>query len=58
MYYEEFLPKIRSALAEAAQVVAAGKLSLPITRTYKPAEIIEAIKHYQRGRKVLLDFND
>ena len=58
MYYEEFLPKIRTALAEGAQVVAAGKLSLPITRTYKPSEIIEAIEHYQRGRKVLLDFND
>ena len=58
MYYEEFLPKIRTALAEGAQVVAAGKLTLPITRTYKPSEIIEAIEHYQRGRKVLLDFND
>jgi NADPH:quinone reductase-like Zn-dependent oxidoreductase len=58
MYYEEFLPKIRTALAEGAQVVAAGKLSLPITETYKPSEIIEAIEHYQRGRKVLLDFND
>jgi NADPH:quinone reductase-like Zn-dependent oxidoreductase len=58
MYYEEFLPKIRTALAEGAQVVAAGKLSLPITRTYKPSEIIEAIEHYQRGSKVLLDFND
>ena len=58
MYYEEFLPKIRTALAEGAQVVAAGKLSLPITRTYKPSEIREAIEHYQRGRKVLLDFND
>jgi NADPH:quinone reductase-like Zn-dependent oxidoreductase len=58
MYYEEFLPKIRTALAEGAQVVAAGKLSLPITRTYKPSEIIEAIEHYQRGCKVLLDFND
>ena len=58
MYYEEFLPKIRTALAEAAQVVAAGKLSLPISRTYKPSEIKEAIDHYQRGGKVLLDFNE
>jgi NADPH:quinone reductase-like Zn-dependent oxidoreductase len=58
MYYEEFLPKIRTALAEGAQLVAAGKLSLPITRTYKPSEILDAIENYQRGRKVLLDFND
>ena len=57
MYYEEFLPKIRTALTEGAQVVAAGKLSLPITATYKPSQIKEAIEHYQRGGKVLLDFN-
>jgi NADPH:quinone reductase-like Zn-dependent oxidoreductase len=57
MYYEEFLPKIRAALTEGAQVVAAGKLSLSITATYKPSQIREAIEHYQRGGKVLLDFN-
>ena len=58
MYYEEFLPKIRAALTEATQVVASGRLSLPITATYKPSQIKEAIEHYQRGDKVLLDFND
>ena len=57
MYYEEYLPKMRVALAEATQVVASGKLSLPITTTYKPSQIKEAIKHYQRGGKVLLDFD-
>jgi len=57
MYYEEFLPKIRTALAEGTQVVAAGKLSLPITATYNPSQIREAIEDYQRGGKVLLDFN-
>jgi hypothetical protein len=39
MYYEEFLPKIREALTEATQVVASGRLSLPITATYKPFQI-------------------
>jgi NADPH:quinone reductase-like Zn-dependent oxidoreductase len=58
MYYEEFLPKIRVAQTEAAQVVASGKLRLPITATYKPLQIKEAIEHYQRGGKVLLDFNN
>src|SRR6202051_297978 len=58
MYYEEFLPKIRAALTEGAQVVGAGKLSLPITATYKSSQIREAIEHYQLGGKVLLDFND
>jgi NADPH:quinone reductase-like Zn-dependent oxidoreductase len=56
MYYEEFLPKIDAALTEAEQVVASGGLSLPITATYKPFQIKEAIEHYQSGGKVLLDF--
>src|SRR6202047_3830579 len=56
MYYEEFLPKIRAALTEATQVVASGRLSLSITATYRPFQINEAIEHYQRGGKVLLDF--
>ena len=57
MYYEEYLPKMRAALTEATQVVTSGRLSLPITATYKPSQIKEAIQHYQRGGKVLLDFN-
>jgi len=57
MYYEEHLPKIRAALVEAAQVVSLGKLTLPITATYKLFQIKEAIEHSQRGGKVLLDFN-
>ncbi len=58
MYYEEYLPKMRAALTEATKVVASGKLSLPIAATYKPSQIREAIEHFQRGGKVLLDFND
>ena len=57
MYYEEYLPRIPAALAEATQVVASGKLNLPVTATYKPSQIKVAIEHYQRGGKVLLDFN-
>ena len=57
MYYEEYLPKMRAALAEATKVVASGKLTLPVTTTYKPSQIKEAIEHSQRGGKVLLDFN-
>jgi NADPH:quinone reductase-like Zn-dependent oxidoreductase len=58
MYYDEYLPKMRAALTEATNVVASGKLSLPITAVYKPSQIKEAIEHYERGGKVLLDFND
>jgi NADPH:quinone reductase-like Zn-dependent oxidoreductase len=57
MYYEDYLPKMRAALTEATNVVASGKLSLPITTTYKPSQIKEAIELSQRGGKVLLDFN-
>jgi NADPH:quinone reductase-like Zn-dependent oxidoreductase len=57
MYYEEYLPKMRAALTEATKVVASGKLTLPVTTTYKPSQIKEAIEHSQRGGKVLLDFN-
>ncbi len=57
MYYEEFLPRMRAALIEATQVVASGKLSLPITATYKLSQIKEAIEHSERGGKVLLDFD-
>ncbi len=57
MYYEEYLPKIRAALTEATKVVASGKLALPISATYKPSQIKEAVEHSQRGGKVLLDFD-
>jgi hypothetical protein len=48
---------MRAALTEATKVLASGKLTLPITTTYKPSQIKEAIEHSQRGGKVLLDFN-
>jgi NADPH:quinone reductase-like Zn-dependent oxidoreductase len=57
MYYDEYLPKIRAALTEGAKVVASGRLTLPITATYEPSQIKEAIEHSERGGKVLLDFN-
>ena len=57
MYYEDYLTKIRAALTEATKVVASGKLTLPITTTYKPSQIKEAIEHSQRGGRVLLDFS-
>ena len=56
--FEEFLPKIRAALTEATQIIASGKLSLPITASYKPPQIKQAIEHYERGGKVLLDLTN
>jgi NADPH:quinone reductase-like Zn-dependent oxidoreductase len=57
MYYDEYLPKMRAALTEAAKIVASGKLTLPITAIYKPSQINAAVEDSQRGGKVLLDFN-
>jgi hypothetical protein len=56
MYYEEYL-KMRATLTEATKVIASGELTLPITATYKPSQIKEAIDHSLRGGKVLLDLN-
>jgi len=57
MYYDEYFPKIRAALTEVTKVVASGKLTLPITATYKLSQIKEAIEHAKLGGKVLLNFN-
>ena len=57
MYYEEFLPKMRAAQTRAAEVLASGRLTLPVTETYKPSQIREAVEHSQRGGKILLDLN-
>src|ERR1700739_2715631 len=46
MYYDEHLPKIRAALTEGAKVVASGRLTLPITSTYKPSQIKEASENH------------
>ena len=56
MYHEEYLPKLRAALAEAVKVVTSGKLTLPFTAAYKPPQIKQAIEHSERGGRVLLDF--
>jgi NADPH:quinone reductase-like Zn-dependent oxidoreductase len=44
-------------IGKRLKILASGKLSLPITTTYKPSQIKEAIEHAQRGAKVLLNFN-
>src|ERR1700722_10624894 len=55
MYYDEYLPKIRSALTEATNVVASGGLILPFTATYTFSQIKEAVEHAERGGKILLE---
>ncbi len=44
-------------LADGVYLLKPEAKSLPITTTYKPSQIKDAIEHSQRGGKVLLDFN-
>jgi NADPH:quinone reductase-like Zn-dependent oxidoreductase len=56
MYHDEFLPKLAARMAEAADAIVAGALSLEAVATYPLAELGRAIAHVQRGGKILLDF--
>jgi NADPH:quinone reductase-like Zn-dependent oxidoreductase len=51
----QYRASIPALLREAAQMVAAGQLHTPVTRTYRLAEVAEAIAHTLAGGKVLLD---
>jgi NADPH:quinone reductase-like Zn-dependent oxidoreductase len=47
--------KIQPILEEAAEMVRAGQLSVPVAATYPLSAIKDAVAHVQRGGKVLLD---
>jgi NADPH:quinone reductase-like Zn-dependent oxidoreductase len=53
--HREFAAKAAPALAQAATMIASGRLHIPVARTYPLSSIKEAIAHAQRGGKVLLD---
>jgi NADPH:quinone reductase-like Zn-dependent oxidoreductase len=40
---------------QAAEMIASGRLQIPVARTYPLSSIKEAIAHAQRGGKILLD---
>ncbi len=56
LYYPHYLARHKEAKAEAAGLILAGKINVPIAQTYKPADIKEAVEHTVRGGKVLLKF--
>jgi NADPH:quinone reductase-like Zn-dependent oxidoreductase len=47
-------PKIEAALRETVPLVASGAIRVPIAATYPPSSSREAVRHAQRGGKVLL----
>jgi NADPH:quinone reductase-like Zn-dependent oxidoreductase len=55
MGHPEYVEKISAAIKQAAQMIAAGQVNIPVAATYPLRAIKEAVEHAQRGGKVLLD---
>jgi NADPH:quinone reductase-like Zn-dependent oxidoreductase len=55
MGHPEFAAKLAPAVVQAAEMIASGRLHIPVTGTYPLSSIKEAITLAQRGGKILLD---
>jgi NADPH:quinone reductase-like Zn-dependent oxidoreductase len=55
MAHPEFAAKLAPAAAQAAKMIASGRLHIPVAATYPLSSIKEAVAHAQRGGKILLD---
>jgi len=55
MAHPEFAAKLAPAAAQAAEMIASGRVSIPVAATYPLSAIKEAVAHAQRGGKILLD---
>jgi NADPH:quinone reductase-like Zn-dependent oxidoreductase len=55
MAHPEFAAKLAPAAAQAAEMIASGRIHIPVAATYFLSSIKEAVAHAQRGGKVLLD---
>jgi NADPH:quinone reductase-like Zn-dependent oxidoreductase len=55
MAHPEFAAKLAPAAAQAAEMIASGRVHIPVAATYPLSSIKEAVAHAQRGGKVLLD---
>jgi NADPH:quinone reductase-like Zn-dependent oxidoreductase len=51
----EIASKIAPAVAQAAKMIASGRVQIPVAATYPLSSIKEAVAHAQRGGKILLD---
>jgi NADPH:quinone reductase-like Zn-dependent oxidoreductase len=57
MYLPYYIPKLKKAILESLQLLAKGKLNVPVAEIYPPESVKEAIQHTMNGGKVLLQFN-
>src|SRR5438552_3207859 len=55
MAHAEFAAKLAPAAAQAAEMIASGRMHIPVAATYSLSSIKEAVAHAQRGGKILLD---
>ena len=53
--HPEFAAKLAPAVVKAAEMIASGRLHIPVAGTYPLSSIKEAVAHAQRGGKILLD---
>jgi NADPH:quinone reductase-like Zn-dependent oxidoreductase len=53
--HPEIAAKIAPAVAQAAVMIADGRVHIPVAATYPLSSIKEAVAHAQRGGKILLD---
>jgi NADPH:quinone reductase-like Zn-dependent oxidoreductase len=55
MVHPEFAAKLAPASAQAAEMIASGRVQIPVAATYPLSSIKEAVEHAQRGGKILLE---
>jgi NADPH:quinone reductase-like Zn-dependent oxidoreductase len=55
--HPEFAAKSAPAIAQAAEMIASGRVHIPVAATYPLSSIREAVEHAQRGGKVLLEIS-
>jgi NADPH:quinone reductase-like Zn-dependent oxidoreductase len=53
--HPEVATKIAPAVAQAATMIASGRVHIPVAATYPLSSIKEAVSHALRGGKILLD---
>jgi NADPH:quinone reductase-like Zn-dependent oxidoreductase len=53
--HPEYAAKSAPAVAQAAEMIASGRVNIPVTATYPLSSIKDAVAHAQRGGKILLD---
>ena len=53
--HPESAAKSAPAVAQAAEMIASGRVHIPVAATYPISSIKEAVAHAQRGGKILLE---